>query len=207
MLVGGIYEPGVSSARIYLPRSSAENGFDYGYVNMNSPYEYFASGQWVDVASEWRTSIPLLAKVGSAIPVGKSVQTQSPGETDAAYASLPRDDYRGVEIFPPQKSSHGKVFSSTWFEDDGISLHPQISSFTISYSATDERVDVSLTPGDGNVYVPQWRDLEVILHNGDRRYVVSEKDGKPLDFVGEDERGRMVYRLRVFEYALYKRRL
>lgn len=197
MLVGGVYEPGVSSTKIYLPRKSETDGFDYGYVNMNSPYEYFPSGQWVDVASEWKTSIPLLAKVGGAIPVGKDVQTQSPGETDPVYASLPTDDYRAVEIFPP-RSSHGNMFSSTWFEDDGISLHPQISSFILSYSSAEEKVTVWLSPGEGNAYVPQWKDLDVILHNGDRRYVISGKDGKPLDFVGEDQRGRMVYRLRIF---------
>ena len=195
MLVGGVYKPAITTAKMYLPRKSGE-GFDFGYVNMNAPYEYLASGQWVNIASEWKTSIPLLAKIGGAIPVGKDIQTQSPGEDDPAYANLDRDDYRGVEIFPPQKSSYGEIFESTWFEDDGISLKPKISSFTVRYSSTEEKVVVALVRGEGDDYMPQWKDLYVILQNGDRRFVVSEKDGKVLESLGEDKRGRVVYRMK-----------
>jgi alpha-glucosidase (family GH31 glycosyl hydrolase) len=202
ILVGGVYEPGVTIANMYLPREG-NNGFDYGYVNMNAPYNYLASGQWVEIASQWRTSIPLLAKVGGAIPVGKSVATRVPGETDAPSAVLEEDDYRGVEIFPPRGSSHGKVFSFTWLEDDGMSLQPRISCFTLRYSSTDEGITVGFMRTSGaaddgsnlNSFIPAWKDLHIILHCGDERHAVSDA-GKPLEYAGKDARGRHVYRLR-----------
>jgi len=105
ILVGGVYKPGKNTARIYLPRKGSKD-FDYGYVNMNSPYNYLASGEWVEIHSEWKTNIPLLAKIGGAIPVGKSIATRAPGEMDAASSVLEEDDYRGVEIFPPPAAPH-----------------------------------------------------------------------------------------------------
>ena len=179
LLVGGVYEPGVDTAKMYLPRSS-EPDFDYGYVNLNAPYEYFASGQWVTVASSWRESIPIFAKIGGSIPVGKSVQTRMPGDRSAASQSLPEDDYRGIEIFPPQGSSHGRTFATTWFEDDGCSLNPNISSFTISYSCTVEKVVVSFASGRDNVFVPPWKKVEFILPRGDHRYVESTDGSRIL---------------------------
>lgn len=127
LLIGGVYEPGVDVANIYLPRKADDQGlFDYGYVNTNAPYQYLASGQWVEISSEWRTNgIPVLARIGGAIPIGKSVVTRTPGEEKAdeaaASAQVELDDYRGVEIFPPAGSSHGRVFASSWREDDGYS--------------------------------------------------------------------------------------
>ncbi|KKK19492.1 hypothetical protein ARAM_002942 [Aspergillus rambellii] len=194
ILVGGVYEPGVSVARMYLPRKSNDT-FDYGYVNMNAPYAYFAAGQWVQVASEWQQSIPLLAKIGGAIPVGKSVQTRIVGdETAASLAVEELDDYRGVEIFPPKGSSHGNVFSTTWMEDDGISIDPKVSRYTISYSSTDDRVLVSFTKDEESGFVPAWKNLDIVLHNGDQRRVVSDI-GKTVEYSRTDSRGRKVYTL------------
>ena len=31
--------------RVYLPRKSSGECFDYGYVNMNAPFNYLAAGQ------------------------------------------------------------------------------------------------------------------------------------------------------------------
>ncbi|KAB8226123.1 glycosyl hydrolases family 31-domain-containing protein [Aspergillus novoparasiticus] len=180
IMVGGVYEPGVNFAKIYLPRK-ANDQFDFGYVNMNEPYTYFASGQWVEVPSEWKKSIPLLARIGGAIPVGKSVHTRVPGdETPASVAVEELDDYRGVEIFPPRGSSHGQAFSTTWFEDDGISLKPSISQYTVTYSSTDEKVTIGFTRDQKSGFVPAWKELDIILHNGDERRVVSDI-GKPVE--------------------------
>jgi alpha-glucosidase (family GH31 glycosyl hydrolase) len=195
LLVGGVYEAGVSTAKMYLPRKAAGDGFDYGYVNLNAPYEHFASGQWVDIAAAWSTSIPVLARIGGVIPVGKSVVTRTPGEAkaDAAAASpeVEDDDYRGVEIFPPKASSHGRVFKSMWREDDGYSRNGGVSVFTVRYSSTAERVTVGFG-SEIRGYSPAWRDLDVILPYGDKRHVVSETG--PLEFVGDE--GRRVYRMR-----------
>ncbi|KAH8422798.1 uncharacterized protein LDX57_000553 [Aspergillus melleus] len=192
ILVGGVYEPGVSVGKVYLPRK-ANTQFDYGYVNMNAPYTYFASGQWVEVPSEWKTSIPLLAKIGGAIPVGKSVHTRVPGdETAASLAVEELDDYRGVEIFPPRGSSHNNAFSTTWFEDDGISVDATISRYTINYSSTEDRVIVGFSRDEHKGFVPAWKNLDIILHNGDERRVVSDS-GKTVEYKGTDKRGRNVY--------------
>lgn len=201
ILVGGVYAPGVTAARIYLPRSSSGSStdsaadFDYGFVNMNAPYEYLASGQWATISSEWHTSIPLLAKIGCAIPIGKTVQTRMPGEINPRCLTLAEDDYRAVEIFPPQGSSHGRVFTSSWYEDDGMALRPDISRFSVCYSSTAEMVTVGFEADGKNGFVPAWSDVDFILHVGDERHVVSETGG-PLEVVGKDERGRWVWRLR-----------
>lgn len=197
ILVGGVYEAGVDVARIYLPRKSGgDDAFDYGYVNMNAPFEYLASGQWAEIASEWQKSIPLLARIGGAIPVGKSVHTRVPGdETAASVAVQEVDDYRGVEVFPPKGTSHGTVFSTTWYEDDGISAQPSIASYTISYSSTEEKVLVQFKRVEKGLFIPAWKDLDIVLHNGDQRRVVSST-GQDVQLKGTDSRGRVVYTLK-----------
>lgn len=192
LLVGGVYQPGVDKARVYLPRSF--DGFDYGYVNLNAPYEYLASGQWVTVASPWRESIPLLAKIGGAIPVGKNVQTRMPGDKSPESKGLPEDDYRGVEVFPPKGSSHGHIFSTTWYEDDGLSLKPNISSFTVSYVSTEEKVTVLVTPHSDNIFVPAWKNVALILPHGDERYIESSR-GFSVERLSRDSNGRVRYRM------------
>ncbi|KAL4940561.1 hypothetical protein BDV06DRAFT_224004 [Aspergillus oleicola] len=194
IMICGVYEPGVDVAKVYLPRK-ANDKFDYGYVNMNAPYTYFASGQWVEVEAKWKESIALLAKIGGAIPVGKSVQTKILDDKTAASVSIDEiDDYRGVEIFPPRKSSHGTKFSTTWMEDDGISISPKTSSYTIAYEATDDRIIVGFEKKEDG-FIPSWKDLDIILHSGDTRRVVSDT-GKTVDYKGTDSRGREVYTLR-----------
>ncbi|KAJ5172155.1 CAZyme family GH31 [Penicillium capsulatum] len=194
VLVGGVYEPGQDSARIYLPRKSGR-AFDYGYVNLNAPYNYLVAGQWAVVPASWRQSIPLLAKIGGAIPVGKSVHTRVPGDETAASRGVREvDDYRGVEIFPPSGSSHARVFENVWMEDDGISLDPGMARYTLRYRSTDEKVYVEFERDEVG-FVPAWKELDVILHCGDGRRVVSSS-GQDIVFKGVDERGRNVYTVR-----------
>lgn len=192
VLVGGVYKAGVTTADVYLPRKSNDK-FDYGYVNMNAPYTYFASGQWVQIPSEWRESIPLIARVGGAIPVGKDVHTRVPGDDSAASQGVEElDDYRGVEIFPPRGTSHGNVFSTTWFEDDGISAEPSISRYTLCYSSTEEKVLVEFTRDEKTGFKPAWTELDIILHHGDRRRVVSSS-GQEVVAKEADSQGRLVF--------------
>ncbi|KAJ5122623.1 hypothetical protein N7526_009560 [Penicillium atrosanguineum] len=195
ILVGGVYKAGVTVANVYLPRKTSDQ-FDYGYVNMNAPYNYLASGQWAEITSEWRESIPLIAKVGGAIPVGKNVHTRVPGDdTDASQGVEELDDYRGVEVFPPQGTSHGNVFSNTWYEDDGISQKPATSSYTLIYSSTDEKVLIDFTRDEKSGFKPAWKELDIILHNGDGRRVFSNS-GQEVVAKGVDSRGRSVYTLK-----------
>lgn len=170
LLVGGVYEPGKTSARLYLPKRGSE---DAGFVNLNKPYQYLQAGQWVDIDSPWKDSIPLLARVGGAIAVGKDVQTRSPGDHRFPSPNVVEDDYRAVEIFPPPGTSSAN-YSYTWYEDDGIASKPAISSFTVTYSSTDKEVLVSARKDRDGQFVPSWKELDIILPVGDTRAVVSE---------------------------------
>lgn len=185
LLVGGVYEPGETSGKIYLPKKSSD---DDGFINLNEPYQHLESGQWVEIKSEWRNSIPLLARVGGALMVGKSVQTRAPGDHTHPSPNVFEDDYRAVEIFPPKGDS--KSYSVTWFEDDGISARPNISSFIIRYSSTASDVTVEFEAGEGNKFVPIWKELNLILPFGDKRSIASR--GEALRKV-EDSRGRAVF--------------
>lgn len=189
LLVGGVYEPGGTRAKLYLPKKSPE---DDGFINLNEPHQYLSSGQWVEIKSEWRNSIPLLAKVGGALIVGKSVQTRARGDHTHPSPNVVEDDYRAIEIFPPKGES--KSYSVTWFEDDGIAARPDISSFIVRYSSTATDVTVDVEAGKGNKYVPVWKNVSVILPVGDARTIISR--GEALRRVG-DSRGRAVYMLQL----------
>jgi hypothetical protein len=199
VVVGGVFEEGGGVGRVYLPRRGRE---DPGYVNMNAPYEYLRAGQWVDIQSPWRDSIPLLARVGSAIPVGRDVQVLSPGEKDNV-ADLPRDDWRGVEIFPPEpelKTGSGwkgksRIFETSWYEDDGVSAEMRVAKYTLRYQCEGGEIRVGFERDESQGFVAEWRGLDVILPVGDRR-VVGGLDGGIVELLGRDEMGRGRWRLR-----------
>jgi alpha-glucosidase (family GH31 glycosyl hydrolase) len=186
ILVGGVYEPGKTTARMYLPLSGHDG---QGYVNLNAPYQYLSAGQWAEIKSEWRDSIPLLARVGGAIVVGKDIQTRSPGDHRFPSHNVVEDDYRAVEIFPP-KGDSGSTYSYTWYEDDGISARPDITKFTLRYSSTLEKVSVEF--GKEGDFIPQWKDLGIIIPVGDARTVVMGSSGAACKR-SQESRGRQVF--------------
>lgn len=106
-------------------------------------------------------------------------------------SSLAADNLRGVEIFPPLGDSH-RVYSNTWYEDDGLTIESEakISTFTVKYEAFIMEVKVWFETGSKNEYVPEWRDLEVVLPVGDERVVVSGVEGREVTDLGRDGRGR-----------------
>ncbi|KFY80323.1 hypothetical protein V499_00813 [Pseudogymnoascus sp. VKM F-103] len=171
ILVGGVYEPGKTTTRMYLP---SKGSTDDGYINLNAPYQYFKSGQWAEVKSEWRESIPLLARVGGGIVVGKNIQTRSTGDHRFPSHKVVEDDYRAVEIFPFAGGS-SSTYSYTWYEDDGISSRPEISTFTLRYQSTPDNIVVEYDKS-GN-FVPLWKDLDIILPMGDQRSVILSGSG------------------------------
>ena len=136
--------------------------------------------------------IPVLARVGSAIPVGKSVQVRSLGDKQNV-ARLPEDDYRAVEIFPPKGSSNGKEFVSRWYEDDGVSPPPvKLSVFEVKYTSDEENVYVTYGEKLHEGFDPAWKTLEVILPSGDARAVVF--NGKSIESMRSDEKERRHFR-------------
>lgn len=188
LLVGGVYEPGISEARVYLPKKSNS---DPGFLNTNKPYQYLPAGTWHTISSPWTDSIPVLARIGSAVPVGKNKQVVAPGDK-INKANLPDDNWRGIEIFsPPEEQSDGAWYTNTWLEDDGISPPPaKIASFSLSYAASATEVQAKFEH-DVGAFVPLWleRGLTIILPVGDGRLVVSA-DGKVVEPRRQDAAGR-----------------
>ncbi|KAH8173601.1 glycosyl hydrolases family 31 domain-containing protein [Sarocladium implicatum] len=194
LLVGGVYEPGSNRAKMYLPKAAED---DEGYINVNAPYQHLTAGQWVDIDAEWHgAGIPLLAKIGSAIPIGRDVQVLSPGEKENV-ANLPLDDYRAVEIFPSPGASvgHGKWHSSTWLEDDGISAESKnkISEYKISYRGGEPEVHVNFEKDETSGFKAPWKTLVVILPAGDDRVVTA--DGWQVAELPRDDKGRRRFEL------------
>jgi alpha-glucosidase (family GH31 glycosyl hydrolase) len=185
LLIGGVYEPGNTVARLYLPTSGPE---DEGYLSLNVAQQYHAAGQWVSLESQWKSGIPILARVGSAVVVGKNVQTRAPGDHRFPSHNEVEDDYRAVEIFPPAGAS-SKTYEYTWYEDDGIAAKPKISSYVLKYSSTSSEITATLSKGDEKDYEPLWKDLDIILPEGEKRAVAGAEKVS-------ESRGRAVYRLR-----------
>lgn len=190
LVVGGVFEPGVEVGRVYLPR---QNEDDPGFMNLNPPYQYLEAGRWVEIQSCWKESIPILAKVGTAIPVGRDVQVLSPGDKENV-ARLPKDDWRGVEIFPPKGSSNGRIFETKWYEDDGVSAVARIATYAIRYSCSSSEIMVAFEGDENAGFVPEWTDLDVILPVGDARTIVSS-DGKNVIDLGKDSGDRLRFLL------------
>ena len=152
------------------------------------------AGQWHTISSPWKNSIPVLARVGGAVPVGKPEQTVAPGD-QVNEANLPADDYRGVEIFPsPEDRSDGSVYETSWMEDDGISIaevaERQMAKFIIRYSATPKEISVSFDV-EKTSFEPPWLEngLTIILPVGDKRQVVGG-EGVTIESRRQDDAGR-----------------
>lgn len=194
-IVGGVFQPGESQASVYLPH---RDGFtDDGYIDTHVAGAYLPAGAWTRVASHWEDSIPVVARVGGAVPVGKSVQTASPGDT-LDPVDLAKDDYRAVEIFPPkQTGTKSKTFTNVWYEDDGIAQKPDISAFFIHYSSTDREVQVAFDCASDNKYLPQWRALDIVLPRGDQRKVVGQQPDAKVSMATPREDGRSRWSLEV----------
>ena len=206
LLIGGVYGPGVSEAKIYLPKKT---NADPGFLNTNAPYQYLPAGQWVTISSPWKSSIPVLARIGGAVPVGKNKQVVAPGDK-INEANLPADNWRGVEIFPPPEelADGTQTFVNAWLEDDGISPPPvNVAKFVIGYAATAQEVAVSFSKDVGS-FTPLWvtKGLSIILPVGDRRHVVSSDDGILVEPRRQDDLGRRRFHL-LAEHAAVQSKL
>lgn len=208
LLIAGVYEPGVSSARVYLPGRSEDPGF----LNTSAPYEFLAAGQWHEISSTWHSSIPVIARIGSAIPIGKTDPTTCIASENAEFPNLAKDDWRGVEIFPPPTTHHASIeseksndksstsaqeqwFTNDWLEDDGISPEAKadIFSVTIAYAAAAQSIQVKATYSRHGAFEPLWvmGGLNIVLPVGEERVIVSN-EGQVRD-AGRDEKGRRVW--------------
>lgn len=179
IMVGGVYEPGNTIARMYLPEN------EHGYLNLSAPHQHLEGGRWVAIDSQWKESIPLLARVGGGIAIGKDLQTRSPGDHRFPSPNAVEDDYRAVEIFP---ATGNAKFSYSWHEDDGIAAKPEITTFTLRYSSTDDGISVAFERS--GKFVPAWKELDIILPVGEKRPVLQAGMGCTKK---ADSRGRTVF--------------
>ncbi|PKS06088.1 hypothetical protein jhhlp_007922 [Lomentospora prolificans] len=213
-LVAGVYEPGATSARLYLPRNTSRDGQDLGFLNTNAPFQHLPSGKWHDVTAVWYDSIAILAKCGTAVPVGKNRPTTCRvgiPEEEEEFPNIEKDDWRGLEIYPPPPLPGTGAnlpfrspitFENCWREDDGISAESQADICTIKVTYT-----VDMTPGDIIIapvevektrsWAPLWlhNGLDIILPVGDRRTVRSGDETVHAVYKGIDARGRAVWNI------------
>ncbi|EPE05155.1 alpha-glucosidase [Ophiostoma piceae UAMH 11346] len=213
LVVGGVYAPGVDVAEVYLPKGEDTAA---GFLNVNAPYEWLAAGQWHNVSSPWYASIPVLARCGSAIPVGAREDTTSRNTDDyenSEFPNTPLDSYRGVELYPVPVNRAEDVaaatvtFTNTWLEDDGMSAEGRSPIYEIKVvytaSATEVAVEASIsvkkasTVNGAPAWKPLWLNygLDVILPVSDERTVVGDKVTKKK----RDFRNRDVYNIDIKE--------
>lgn len=159
LLVAGVFEPGQKNVSVYLPssndsteqeagdavRHSSEDATPttrFGFVDTKtqSGRSILPSGGWQHIDASLNLNqgqgdhlspnhIPVLARVGGAVPVGKNRHTTSSPSVNPEFPNEEKDDWRGVEIYPPlsdQNSPKGSspckfAFETTWHEDDGVS--------------------------------------------------------------------------------------
>ena len=70
----------------------------------------------------------------------------------------------------------------------------KISSYTLSYTATESEVKVKLSRDESSGFEAPWKTLVVILPSGDLRKVVRE-DGKEVKSLGVNDEGKMRFEL------------
>ena len=177
LIIGGVYEPNIDIASVYLPQSKELKLQNAQYLNLNAPYQYFNAGQWVSIKSEWRDSIPILAKVGTLIPVGRAEQVLS-SRQESDPANLPLDDYRAVELFPPPVSdTSSDEYVNSWLEDDGISPAPTtVLKITLAYRCIEGVINITkytheIVRRGKNQHELAWKELHFLLPVVDDRIV------------------------------------
>lgn len=217
LLVAGAYEPGQENVDVYLPSSndSAKNEnvdavryssedtspttrFGFFDTKAQNGQSFLAAGKWqrIDATLSFNGAqggrlppnhIPVLARAGSALPVGKNRHTTSSPSLNPEFPHEEKDDWRGVEIYPPPNdqnvldgSPRKAVFETIWHEDDGISAAQvadvQRCTITLEYTvnfdsdnknANEVGIDVSCTikgrgqrenGGTGLQWQPLWLD-------------------------------------------------
>ncbi|KAG8162364.1 hypothetical protein KVR01_008129 [Diaporthe batatas] len=185
--------------------ASPTTAFGFFDTNAQDGLSCLPSGAWhrVDATLDFENGarggrlppnhIPVLARAGSAVPVGKNRHTTSAPGSNPEFPGEEKDDWRGVEIYPPapgqtssvDSSARKAVFETTWHEDDGSSAahiaDVQRCTITLEYTvdlhSESGGIDVKCTikgtgkrekDGTGLAWQPLWLDngLDVVLPRG-----------------------------------------
>ncbi|PNY25836.1 Alpha-glucosidase 2 [Tolypocladium capitatum] len=225
LLVCGAYEHLVLAKRreslsVYLPVRLPEQPpggmYDRGFLNTNAPYQRLEAGRWHEVEAQRHTSIAVLARIGSAVPVGRGYATTCVSGDDPEFRNAEKDDWRGVEIFPmplaEQMQDEPADFRAKdcWLEDDGISppskAEGSMAKVEVDYrvmAARPHSIEVGVTL-EADAWVPLWvkHGIEVILPPGQERLMVNlpEWSGRSHPaprLLRRDEKGRARWLVRV----------
>jgi hypothetical protein len=157
---------------VYLPRRALgpDDGEVYrlGYILLAGDFPHYDAGQWVRISCPIASGAPVFAREGSAIPVGRDERTLAPferhlttttaGDGEAAgpdedAVSLPLDDYRAVELYPPPATATepaGAPWSSTtWREEDdrGADHARGVRRCTVSYRCARDEIELRYDEG------------------------------------------------------------
>lgn len=127
LLVASVLEPGATSRQVYLPA-----GADwYDYANGTR----YTGGQVITLDAPL-DRIPLLARAGALIPLGKPMR----------YVGAEPDDWREVRVYPPAGAGEAHF---TLVEDDGHSLAYRRGAYTalrLAVRATPDALALAAEP-------------------------------------------------------------
>lgn len=135
LLVASVLEPGATTREVYLPA-----GADwYDYANGTR----FAGGQTIRLDAPL-DRIPLLARAGALIPLGKPMR----------HAGAEPDDQREVRVYPP--TGAGEAYFAL-IEDDGQTLDYRRGAYTelrLSVRTSEDALALAVEPVHGSYSLP-----------------------------------------------------
>ncbi|MDU6079169.1 MAG: glycoside hydrolase family 31 protein [Pantoea sp.] len=143
LLVASVVEEGSREREVYLPRNA------HGWYDWHSG-QWLAGGQTVTLDAPL-DRLPLLARAGSAIPLGRCEST-----TDARL-----DSVRELQLWPAPGEARTE---GEFFDDDGESHGwRQGNALWIRWALRSSSDRLELTLEKRGDYQPAWREIEVLL--------------------------------------------
>lgn len=168
LLIASVLEAGGRTRLVYLPQGTHWYNFYTG--------EYFTGGQEIELDAPL-TQIPLLAREGAVVPMGKLMR----------YIGQQPDNLRQVYSFPHRANGHSTF---TLVENDGISLAYQtgeVTYVTLEMHSTPEQITL-VVQAQGRYALP-YTEIEFILPAGETRTVQAQA---AQQWVDEDGRQHIV---------------
>jgi len=152
LLVASIFEEGARTRRVYLP--SGEEWCDF-YSG-----EWHRGGKEIEIDAPLER-IPLLARAGGMIPMGKAMK----------HVGAEPDDVRQVYVFPHPTDGRGEF---SLIEDDGVTLGYQHGKYArVHLQVESTRDSVSMSAQVSGDYRLSYDHIEFILPRGETRRIGS----------------------------------
>jgi len=152
LLVAPIYHPQAETWDVYLPDGVTWCDYYSG--------QWHNGGQTITVQTS-PDHIPLFAKAGAMIPLGKSMK----------FVGATSDNIRQIMTFPAKREQKNQF---TLYEDDGISADAPLTRVMLTCESTADTIQLSVQV-DGDYQLP-YSKLEFILPIHETRPVTSYYD-------------------------------